>query len=57
MFYRYLEILTISQQLDELNRKFNTLTDKFTSNGLGASAITLIFFIVICLAITKFSSK
>ncbi len=53
----FFEILTLSGQLQEINDKFNAWTDKLTSNGIGASAITVVFFIVVCLSVVGFSKK
>ena len=57
MIYKFLEILTLGGQLQEINDKFNAWTDKLTSNGIGASAITVIFFAIICLSVIGFSKK
>lgn len=53
----YLDILTISQEINKINERFNAWTDKFTSNGVVASFLTLGLFLIICIAVSRFASK
>ena len=52
-----MEIITLGQKMKEINDRFYAWTDKLTSNGLVASCLTLVFFIVICLAVSSFAKK
>lgn len=57
MYYYDINIVTISQTLENLNQKFNAWTDKFTSNGIFASILTLGVFLVVCIAINHYANK
>lgn len=53
----YLSILTISEEMNKINERFNAWTDKFTSNGVVASFLTLGLFLIVCIAVSSFSNK
>ena len=57
MIENYLLILTLSEKLNDINERFNAWTNKFTSNGVVASFITLGLFLILCIAINRFASK
>lgn len=52
-----MNIVTISQTLEDLNKKLDTWTDKLTSNGVLASILTLGVFLIACIAINHYASK
>lgn len=53
----YLSILTIGEEMNKINERFNAWTDKFTSNGVVASFLTLGLFLIVCIAVSRFSNK
>lgn len=57
MYDIYMNIVTISQTLEDLNKKLDTWTDKLTSNGVLASILTLGIFLIVCIAINHYASK
>lgn len=57
MYTNYLNILSIAEKLNEINEKFNAWTDKFTDNGVVASVITVVIFIIACIAVNNFANK
>jgi len=54
---KYIDILTFSDTLNKINDSFNSLTDKFTSNDLVASFITVGVFIIFSFIISKNANK
>jgi len=57
MINKYLTILTLSEQIKNMNEKFNAWTNKFTDNGIVASLITVGLFIILCISISHFANK
>ncbi|MCI8547431.1 MAG: hypothetical protein HFJ38_00930 [Bacilli bacterium] len=55
--YRYIDILTLAETLNELNEKFNAWTDKFSNGGAIAGVLTLVFFIIVCVGLSSFANK
>ncbi len=54
---KYIDILTFSDTLNKINDSFNSWTDKFTSNDLVASFITVGVFIIFSFIISKNANK
>ncbi len=52
-----LNIITIAEELTKINDKFNAWTDKFTSNSVVASFLTLGIFLIACIGINYFANK
>ena len=48
---------TKSKKEKNKNDRFNAWTDKFTSNGVVASFLTLGLFLAVCMAINHFANK
>ena len=57
MINNWISILTIREEINKLNERFNAWTDKFTSNGVIASFLTLGLFLAVCVAINHFANK
>lgn len=57
MKVNYLELLTIGQEINKINERFNAWTNKFTSNGVVASFLTLGLFLIVCIAVSRFANK
>lgn len=53
----YMNIMTLSETLGELNDKFNNWTDKFSNGGALAGVVTIGFFVIVCIGLSKLANK
>jgi hypothetical protein len=54
---RGIYLITFADKMTEINDKFNTWTDKLTSNSVVASFLTLGVFLLLCLFINNHANK